>query len=169
LQNNHLYQPNFQRCNSEALNLIQNLVVAPNSQRRIPTRVCQGRVVTMDLPTLRTNLKQSQSENETQEARDLATLHSHMWTVREARADGLRTSDGRSASLEWTVRKTQQNHQKRTLKCGRSVPYPRTVREKLVPRRRSATSEQNVRQTSCHKTLAPRKIHAQTRKNWTNT
>jgi hypothetical protein len=35
----------------------ENLAYDPNSQLRIPTRVCQGSVVTADLPTLRTNLK----------------------------------------------------------------------------------------------------------------
>jgi hypothetical protein len=31
----------------------ENSVYAPNSQLRIPTRVCQGSVVKADLPTLR--------------------------------------------------------------------------------------------------------------------
>jgi hypothetical protein len=38
----------------------------------------------MDLPTLGTNPKQSQSESETKEAKDLVTLRKHRRTVREA-------------------------------------------------------------------------------------
>jgi hypothetical protein len=52
--------------------LRQNSAYTPNSQIRIPTRVCQGHVVTTDLPTLGTNPKQSQSRSTTQEAKDLA-------------------------------------------------------------------------------------------------
>jgi hypothetical protein len=37
--------------------LKKNSAYTPNSQLRIPTRVCQGHVVTMDLPTLGTNPK----------------------------------------------------------------------------------------------------------------
>jgi hypothetical protein len=78
-----------------------NSAYAPNSQPRIPTRVCQARVVTMDLPTLGTNPKQTQSESESQEAKDLAPLRSlggpsvwrrrtvrrGRWTVRKHRVD----------------------------------------------------------------------------------
>jgi hypothetical protein len=35
----------------------ENSAYASNSQPRIPTRVCQGRVVTADLPTLGENSK----------------------------------------------------------------------------------------------------------------
>jgi hypothetical protein len=50
----------------------ENSAYAPNSQPRIPTRVCQGCVITMDLPTLRANPKQSQSESETQRSKGLS-------------------------------------------------------------------------------------------------
>jgi hypothetical protein len=39
----------------------ENSAYSPHSQPRIPTRVCQGHVVTTDLPTLGTNPKQSRS------------------------------------------------------------------------------------------------------------
>jgi hypothetical protein len=110
-------------------------------------------------------------------------LHSARRTVRELGADGPRTPGGRSATLERTVRKTQQNHQSRTSKNGQSIPSPRTVREQLVPRGQSAMPRRTVRptrgrsgtptlavrQTTYIKTLTPRKIYARARKNWTNT
>jgi hypothetical protein len=64
-----------------------NLAYTPNSQPRILTRVCQGRVVTTDLPTLGTNPKRSQSESETQEAKDLAAVRNTRRTVRKHRVD----------------------------------------------------------------------------------
>jgi hypothetical protein len=69
-----------------------NSTYVPNSQPRIPTRVCQGCVVTADLPTLARNPKQSQTKSETKGANDLATLR----TVRDDRADGPRVTGGRS-------------------------------------------------------------------------
>jgi hypothetical protein len=125
-----------------------NSVYAPNSQPRIPTRVCQGRVVTTDLPTLGTNPKQSQSESGTQEAKDLATLRKPGRTVRVDRADSPRGGGGRSARLRRTVRKSQQNLQYRTLKNGRSAPCHRTVREQFVSRGRSAASRRTVCETT---------------------
>jgi hypothetical protein len=64
-----------------------NSAYAPNSQPRIPTRVCQGRVVTTDLPTIGTNPKQYQSESKTQGGKDLTTLLSTRRTVHKHRAD----------------------------------------------------------------------------------
>jgi hypothetical protein len=87
-----------------------NSAHAPNSQPRIPTRICQGHIVTTDLPTLGTNPKQSRSESETQEAKDLATLHNTRRKVLEAGADGLRTPGRRCATLERTACGKQQNH-----------------------------------------------------------
>jgi hypothetical protein len=45
-------------------NLLQraNSAYTPNSQPRIPTRVCQGHVVTTDLPTLGTNPNDPKAE-----------------------------------------------------------------------------------------------------------
>jgi hypothetical protein len=65
----------------------ENSTYAPNSQSMIPTRVCQGHVVTTDLPTLGTTPKQSQSESKTQEVKDLTTLHSVWQTAHDLRAD----------------------------------------------------------------------------------
>jgi hypothetical protein len=50
----------------------ENSAYTPKSQPRIPTRVCQGRVVTTDLPTLGKNPKRSQSESETQRSKGLS-------------------------------------------------------------------------------------------------
>jgi hypothetical protein len=82
-----------------------NSAYAPNSQPRNPTRVCQGRIATTELPTIRTNPKQSQRKNETQEAKDLAALRNTRRTVRKHRADCPRGLGGPPASLLRTVRK----------------------------------------------------------------
>jgi hypothetical protein len=60
----------------------RELSLTPNSQPRIPTRVCQGHVVTTDVPTLGTNPKRSQSRSTNQEAKDLAILQQSRRTVR---------------------------------------------------------------------------------------
>jgi hypothetical protein len=77
--------------------LRENSAYTPNSQLRIPTRVCHGHVVTTDLPTLGTNPKRSQSGSTKQEAKDLADCSSPGRqsaalgrTVRGHRADGQR-------------------------------------------------------------------------------
>jgi hypothetical protein len=67
--------------------LRMNSTYVPNSQPRVPTRVCQGHVVTTDLPTLGTNPKQFQSESETQEAKGLGNLQWLEWTVRKEGVD----------------------------------------------------------------------------------
>jgi hypothetical protein len=48
-----------------------NSAYAPTSKPRIPTRVCQGHIVTMDLPTLGTNSNSKQHGSANQEAKDL--------------------------------------------------------------------------------------------------
>jgi hypothetical protein len=78
-----------------------NSTYAPNSQPRIPTRLCQGRVVTMDLPTLGTNLNSKQHGSATQEVKDLSDLHS---------LGG--PSAWRSAGAGWTVLKYRADHPK---------------------------------------------------------
>jgi hypothetical protein len=83
----------------------RNSAYAPNSQPRIPTRVCQGSVVTSDLPTLGANPKQSQSESETQRTKDLAAQHWTRRTVRKHRMDRPRGLGGLSADTGRTVRK----------------------------------------------------------------
>jgi hypothetical protein len=64
-----------------------NLAYALNSQSRIPTRVFQGQVVTMDLPTLGTNSNSKQYGSATQEAKDLGNLRCLGRTVRMDQAD----------------------------------------------------------------------------------
>jgi hypothetical protein len=86
-----------------------NSAYAPNSQPRIPTRVCQGRVVTTDLPTIGTNPKQSQGESETQGAKDLATLRSLGRTVRDVLANGPLGVGGRSEKEPRTTSTTPLN------------------------------------------------------------
>jgi hypothetical protein len=86
-------------------NLLQreNSAYAPNSQPRISTRVCQVRVVTTDLPTLVTNPKRSQSESETQEAKNLAALRGTKRTDRGDQADGPHGTGGWSSDHGRTV------------------------------------------------------------------
>jgi hypothetical protein len=76
---------------------------APNSQPRIPTRACQGHVVTTDLQTLGTTPKQSLNESATQEANDLAALQNTWRTVRKHRADRPRGLGGLSVGQRRTV------------------------------------------------------------------
>jgi hypothetical protein len=135
----------------------RELGLYPNSQLRIPTRVCQGHVVTTDLPTLGTNPKRSQSGSTKQEAKDLAVLQETWRTFRGPRADGARSPCGRSVTHGGLSVKYEQNDPTGTSTCGRSVPRPRMVREQLVPRGQSSTSGQTVRQTpSGQKQLANR-------------
>jgi hypothetical protein len=82
----------------------ENPTYTTNSQPRILTRVCQGHVVTTDLPTLGTNPKRSQSGSTIQEARDLAVLQQPWQTVRDPGADGPRSPGRRSAVTGRTVR-----------------------------------------------------------------
>jgi hypothetical protein len=76
---------------------MMNSTYAPNSQPRIPTRVCQGHVVTTNLPTLGTNPNSKQHGSG-------KTGWSAMTgrTVRDGLADGLRDLDGRSANANRT-------------------------------------------------------------------
>jgi hypothetical protein len=82
-----------------------NSAYVPNSQPRIPTRVCQGRVVTTDLPTLGTNPKQSQRKIETQEGKNLAALRGTRQKVHSDRPNGPRGTGGRSAGHRWMAQK----------------------------------------------------------------
>jgi hypothetical protein len=83
---------------------------APNSQPRIPTRVCQGHVVTTDLPTLGTNPNSKQHGSATQEAKDLGNLRRSGRTIREAPVDsshrGRRQSENQPRTSSTTPRKT---------------------------------------------------------------
>jgi hypothetical protein len=84
----------------------ENSAYAPNSQPRIPTRVCQGSVVTADLPTLGANPKRSQSESENQRAKDQAAQHWTRRTVCKHLADRPRGLGGLFADTGRTVRET---------------------------------------------------------------
>jgi hypothetical protein len=64
-----------------------NSAYTPNSQLRIPTRIRQGRVVTVDLPTLGTNPNSIQHGSTNQKAKDIGNLESTRRTVRSVRAD----------------------------------------------------------------------------------
>jgi hypothetical protein len=120
-----------------------NLAYVPNSRPRIPTRVCQGRIVTMDLSTLRTNPKQSQSESETQEAKDLATLRNTRQTVRDLWGEHPHGLGGSSVGLRRTD----------TLNNGPSVEKPWTVSENGTPRGLSVDLTRAVRKTPYHRKL----------------
>jgi hypothetical protein len=137
---------------------IENSAYTPNSQPRIPTRVCQGHVVNVDLPTLGTNPEQSRSGSTTQEAKDLAILRSDGRTVREPRADGPRTladgplpTGGRSVNRNRMTRRAPQHadgpswaqtFREQLMPCEQSVIRKRTVRP---PRGRSGTPTRTVR------------------------
>jgi hypothetical protein len=78
--------------------LRENSAYTPNSQLRIPTRVCQVHVVTTNIPTLGTNPKRSQSGSMKQEAKDLAVLQEPWRTVLGHGADGPRSPCGWSTT-----------------------------------------------------------------------
>jgi hypothetical protein len=71
-------------------------------------------------------------------------------TVHVPGADSPQSPCGRSATHSGFSVKHDQNDPTGTSTRGRSVPRPRTVREKLVPREQSVTSGRTVRQTPYH-------------------
>jgi hypothetical protein len=79
------------------------------SQPRIPTRVCQGHVVTTDVPTLGTNPKRSQSGSTKQKAKDFTVLQQPKRTVRGHLVDCPRSPRGRSATYGGLSVKHEQN------------------------------------------------------------
>jgi hypothetical protein len=146
--------PQRERCEWEPIKILllrENSAYTPNLQPRISTRVCQGHVVTTDVPTLGTTPKRSQSGSTKQEAKDLAVLQQPRRTVRGHLADCPRSPRGRSATHGGLSVKHKQNEPTSTSTRGRSVPRPQTVREQLVPRGQSVTSGRTVRQTPSHK------------------
>jgi hypothetical protein len=145
--------------------LRENSAYTPNSQPGIPTRVCQGHVVTTDVPTLGTNPKQSQSGSTKQEAKDLAVLKQPRRTVRGHLADCPRAPRGQSANHGGRSVKHRQNDPTSTSTRGRSVPRPRMVREQLVLRGLSATSGRTVRQTTPHQKPLANRIKTKALKN----
>jgi hypothetical protein len=89
-----------------------NSAYTTNSQLRIPTRVCQGRVVTTDLPTLGTNPNSIHHGSTTQKAKDIGNLESTRRTVRSVRADRPQCPGGLSARRARTVREKDADRPK---------------------------------------------------------
>jgi hypothetical protein len=77
----------------------------------------------MDLPTLGANPKQSQSECETQEAKDLGNLQ---WPRQTVRMEG-GTIRGHQADHPRAHGGLSENGSQISAKNGPSVPYPWTV------------------------------------------
>jgi hypothetical protein len=99
----------------------ENPAYALISQPRIPTRVCQGHVVKLDLPTVGTNPKRSQNRSTTQEAKDLAVLRMPLRTVRGQRGDGPLPTGGRSVNHNRTTKQAHRNADGPYLVLGRSA------------------------------------------------
>jgi hypothetical protein len=112
-----------------------NSTYALNSQPRITTWVCQGRVVTTDLPTLGTNPNTKQRGSATKEAKDLSNLHSLGRTVRVGRADHPQAQGGPSENATRTSTAPRITDRP----CPNRGPYGR--------KRLSALTSQIVRQT----------------------
>jgi hypothetical protein len=145
--------------------LRENSAYTPNSPPWIPIRVCQGHVVTTNVPTLGTNPKRSQSGSTKQEAKDLAILKQPRRTVRGHLADCPWAQRAQSATHGGRSVKHGQNDPTSTSSHGRSVPRPRKVREQLVPRGLSATSGRTVRQTTSHQNPLANQIKTKALKN----
>jgi hypothetical protein len=145
--------------------LRENSAYTPNSPPRIPTRVCQGHIVTADVQNLGTNPKQSQSGSTKQEGKDLAILKQPRRTIHCHLADCPRAPCGRSATHGGRSVKHEQNDPTNTSTRGRSVPRPRTVREQLVPRGLSTTSGRTIRQTTFHQKPLANRIETKALKN----
>jgi hypothetical protein len=138
-----------------------NLTYVPNSQPRIPTRLCQGHVVTMDLPTLGTNPEQSRSGSTTQEAKDLAVLQITRQTARDLRADRPRGYSGPSASYNGLSEK-----QSRTSSTAPSITDRlRWARGPTALSRTIRHSSTDRPRTSCNKNPPTKWIERKTRKN----
>jgi hypothetical protein len=124
------------------------------SQPRIPTRFCQGCIVTTDLPTLGTNPNSKQHGRATQEPKDLGNLHSLGRTVRVEGADCPQGQGRPSASTGWLVRKCHPNFQYCT---SNNWPSARRRLFALTPR--------TVRQTSSNQKYQTKRILTRARKN----
>jgi hypothetical protein len=109
----------------------------------------------VDIPTLGTNPKRSQSGSTKHEAKDLAVLQQPRRTVRGHLAYCPRSPRGRSATHGGLSVKHKQNDPTGTSTHRRSIPRLRTVREQLVSRGQSATSGWTVRQTPHTKSRWP--------------
>jgi hypothetical protein len=125
----------------------ENSAYVSSSQPRIPSRVCQGHVVTTDLRTLGANRKRSRSERETQEAKDLATLRSTRRTVRGLRAGRPCGYSGPSASYVGPFEK----HSRTTSTAPSIMDRPRWAHGPSDPSRTVRHSSTNRPGTSCTK------------------
>jgi hypothetical protein len=101
-----------------------NSVYAPNSQPKIPTHACQGRVVTTDLSALGTSPNPKQHRSATQQAKDLGNLQCLGWTVRMDQANFLWELGGLSAGAWRTVRRF-------TADCPKKPPEPLVAPPKI--------------------------------------
>jgi hypothetical protein len=77
---------------------MEPIKILTEGRTRPMPQIHNRRVVTTNLPTLGTNLKQSQSRSTTQEAKDLVVLQITRRTVRKAGADGPQALGGQSAT-----------------------------------------------------------------------
>jgi hypothetical protein len=75
----------------------------------------------VDLPTLGTNPKRSQSESTIQEAKDLAVLQQPWWTVRDLGADSPRSPGGWSVNRNRMTRRAPNRADGAYLVLGRSA------------------------------------------------
>jgi hypothetical protein len=135
-----------------------NSTYTPNSPPMIPTQTCQGRVVTIDLPTLGTSPNTTQSGSTRQEAKDLAncdrlgrTVHEkvldHPWSTEDCPwiEDGppvlsTRTSSAapgqyrpsvtarRTVRARWTIRHYSVDRPSNMVQQNSNTPTDRTPR-----------------------------------------
>jgi hypothetical protein len=138
-----------------------NSVYVPNSQPRIPTRVCQGCVVTMDLPTPGTNPNSKQHSSATQEVKDLSNLHSLGQIVHVEGADCPRGRVDRPQGQGGP----SKNATRTTSTAPRITDCPHPTRELSAWRRLSALTSQTVRQTSSNQKYQTKRIETRACKN----
>jgi hypothetical protein len=131
-----------------------NSAYTPNSQLRIPTRVCQGHVVTTDLPTIGTNPNSIQHRSTTQKAKDLGNLESTRRTVRSVRADCPRGGHGPSENATRTSSIAPRKTDRLWWTRGPSASS-RTIRHSSTDRP----------QTSCTKNPPTKRIEREALKN----
>jgi hypothetical protein len=121
----------------------------PKSQARVPTRTCQGHVVTTDLPTLGTSPNKLQRGSTTQEATHLGKTASLGRTARPPATDTLsRLADGPNLEDGWSVKMYKTSRRFTTTVDGPFRPHGWSDDGGL-----SETLARTVRQTSSNRTL----------------
>jgi hypothetical protein len=138
-----------------------NPAYASNSQPRIPTRVCQGRVVTTDLPTLGTNPNSKQHRSATQKAKDLDNLHS---LGRNVCVEG-RTVCGDRADRPQAQGGPSEKATRTSSTAPRITDCPRPTRGPSARTRPSSLTSRTIRQTSSNQMYQTKRIKTCTRKN----